>query len=151
VRDPESSKGSQQPSVQPRAAELPLEPGSPGELRALEEQLDAPAPRELEADLSTLGDEEIRREGTREVLRRRRGERRAARVADAQDVARQSTERSLQVGIFRLLVYIAGVATVVTLIGALEENVEIARAGVAALCAVAGLGAYRLPFWIGKR
>jgi hypothetical protein len=124
---------------------------SQGELKALEEQMEVPVPRELEADLSTLGDEEIRSEGKREVLRRRRGERGAARVANAQEIARQSTERSLQVGIFRLLVYIAGVATVVTLIGALEENVEIVRAGVAALCAVAGLGAYRLPFWVGKR
>jgi hypothetical protein len=151
VRDPESPKGSQQPAAQPGAAELPLEAVSPRELRALEEQMEAPVPRELEADISTLDDEGIRCEGKREVLRRRRDGRKAARVADAQDSARKLTERRLQVGVFRLLVYIAGVATVVTLIGALEENVEIVRAGVAALCAVAGLGTYRLLFWVGRR
>jgi hypothetical protein len=151
VRDPESQKGSQQPPAQPGAAELPFDAVPSGELEALEEQMEAPAPRELEADLSTLDDEGIRREGKREVLRRRRDGRWAARVADAQDSARKSTERRLQIGVFRLLVYIAGVATVVALVGALEENVEIARAGMAALCAVAGLGIYRLPFWVGKR
>lgn len=130
---------------------MPPDAVSPRELEVLEEQMEAPVPRELEADLSTLDDEEIRREGKREVLRRRRDARRAARVADAQDSARQSTERWLQIGFFRLLVYIAGVATVVALIGTLEENVEIVRGGIGALCAVAGLGAYRLPFRVGRR
>lgn len=114
-------------------------------------QLEVPVLRELEADLSTLDDEEIRREGKREVLRRRRDERRAAKDAKAQESARQTTQRWVQIRIFWLLAYIAFVATVVTIVGALNEDVEVVRAGIAALCAVGGLGIYRLPFWVGRR
>ncbi len=131
MRDPKSPKGSQQP--------LPDQSGG---------EQDASGPGELEADLSVLGDEEIRREGEREGLRRQRDER---KMEGEQENARRSIERWVQARLFGLLAYIAVVATVVVVVGTVEENVEIVRTGMATLCAVGGLGIYRLPFWVGRR
>jgi len=130
---------------------LPLEPVSSEEIKALEKQLDSPFSREHEADLSTLDDEEIRREAKREVVRRRRSQRKAEEAADDRERTTHVMEKWVRIVLLGLLVYIAVVATAVAVVGICEGSADIARIGVAPLCAVGGLGVYRLPLLLGKR
>jgi hypothetical protein len=121
------------------------------EVKALEGKLDAPIPREREADLSILGIEEIRCEAEREVVRRRRSQRKTEEVADEREGATQSVERWVQIVLLGLLVYVAVVATAVVILGACRGNAGMAQIGVAPLTAVGGLGMYRLPLLLGRR
>lgn len=116
----------------------------------LEEQLDASTAEEGEADLSALGDEELLREAKREIVRRRRSNRKAARVAENQKKAKRSVDIALQVVLMGLLVFAALVATVVVIVGLSREREGLVRIGIAALCAVSGLSLYRLPKMGGR-
>ena len=151
MRDPKSPEGSQQPSVEPEASRLPLGPGSSEEIKALEEQLESPFPRESEADLSALDDEEIRREAKREVVRGRRSRRKAEQAADERERKTHSMEKWVRIVLLGLLVHTAAVATAVVVVGVCQGNAGIARIGMAPLCAVGGLGIYRLPLLLSKR
>lgn len=90
-----------------------------------------------ELDLSTFGDEELVRESRREVIRRSRDNRRAAR-ADG-DVARWE-----RVVFARLLIAGACVATLVVLVGLLSGDDDLVRTGLAGWGAACGAGFLRL-------
>jgi hypothetical protein len=88
-------------------------------------------------DLSSFGDEELIRESRREVVRRSRDNRRAAR-------ANGFVDRWERVVVVRLLVFCAGVSSAVVLVGLAVVDAELVRTGLAGLCAACGLGLYRL-------
>jgi hypothetical protein len=145
VSDQKLPKSSQQPApAEAGGGQLPPEPEAPAEIRALEEQLDGPAVVEGEADLSVLGDEEILLEARREIVRRRRDNRVAAKAAEAQKKAKRWVDIAVQIALVGLLVLVFVAAAVVVVVGLSEEKEGLVRIGVAALCAVGGPGFYRL-------
>jgi len=88
-------------------------------------------------DLSAFGDEELIQESKREAIRRSQDNRQAAQ-------AQRDLDEWERLTLVRLLVFCAGVAALASLVGMLTLDSSIIKAGLAALCAAAGLGFYRL-------
>lgn len=89
------------------------------------------------ADLSELDDAGIETEARREVLRDQRQARRQKKATGKLDNWQQAV-------LLGLLVFAAVVAMAVAVVGLTQENADVIRAGLLALCAVCGGAFYRL-------
>ncbi len=102
------------------------------------------AGREQAADLSTLDDEGIAREGEREVVRRARIENRVTKDAAEQDKSKRSADGLERTILLGLLIFVVLLIAVVVVVGLGEKNNELARPELVALAGAFWSVLYRL-------
>ena len=102
------------------------------------------AGREQAADLSTLDDEGIAREGKREAVRRARIENKVTKDAAEQDKSKRSVDRREQIILLGLLIFVVLLIAAVVVFGLGGKSNELARPELVALASAFGAVLYRL-------
>jgi hypothetical protein len=144
VSDPNPPKDPQRP-VSPDGEQPAVEPQIFADFKkALSESLGISVGREQAADLSTLDDEGIAREGKREAVRRARIENKITNDVAEQSKSRRSVDRREQIILLGLLIFVAFLIAAVVIVGLGEKNDGLARAGLVALASACGAVLYRL-------
>jgi hypothetical protein len=144
VSDPNPPKDPQHP-VSPGGEQPAVEPQIFADFKkALSESMGISAGQEQAADLSTLDDEGIAREGKREAVRRARIESKVAKDVAEQDRSKRSVDKREQVVLLGLLVFVVLLIAAVVVVGLDEKNDDLSRAGLVALASACGAVLYRL-------
>jgi hypothetical protein len=99
---------------------------------------------EDETDLSTLDDQALATEAKREALRDQRQERHVRAEQAMQRRRERALEIGKQVALVGLLIFAAAGSMAVTISGLVDQNTDIVKAGLLALCAISGGTIYQL-------
>jgi hypothetical protein len=102
------------------------------------------AGQEQAADLSTLDDEGIAREGNREVVRRARIENKVTKDAADQDKSKRSVDGRERMILLGLLIFVVLFIAAMVIAGLGEKSNELAQPELVALASAFGAVLYRL-------
>jgi Flp pilus assembly protein TadB len=143
VHDPDSPQEPQQPDPS-KGDRLPVESEIAKFNAAMDKDLGTFVGPEQEADLSKLDDAGLETEAKRETMRDTRETRQIRRGQAEQKKTKGKVDIGEQVTLLGLLVLAGLAAVAVVIVGLVDHNADIVRAGLVALCAICGVALYRL-------